>query len=207
MLNKLHTYKKLCAQKSQKGVVLFFALIALVAMSLAAAALIRSVDSGVLVAGNLAFKQSAILSAESGLARAYSYMNANVATLDTKNSGGYYNVFSDTKVLTASSTWSAANSISVPVDGNDFSGNTTQYILERMCRSAGPPDFANHPENCLRATGNAAPNSKGGLSEGGGAGSGGFGAPSGSSGAVVYRATVRVTGPKNTVSYLQAFIY
>ena len=60
-MKKLDTLKKYSVAKSQKGVVLFFALIALVAMSLAAAALVRSVDSGVLVAGNLAFKQSAIL--------------------------------------------------------------------------------------------------------------------------------------------------
>ena len=39
---------------AQRGVVLFFALIALVAMSLAAVALIRSVDTSTIIAGNLA---------------------------------------------------------------------------------------------------------------------------------------------------------
>ena len=64
--------------QKQKGLVLFISLIALVAMSLAAAALVRSVDSGVLVAGNLAFKQSAIMSAETGIADAYKYINDNI---------------------------------------------------------------------------------------------------------------------------------
>ena len=41
----------------QSGVVLFIALIVLVAMSLAGVALVRSVDTNLLIAGNLAFKQ------------------------------------------------------------------------------------------------------------------------------------------------------
>ena len=65
MLNRLIMHSGYNARK-QKGLVLFLALIALVAMSLAAAALVRSVDSGILAAGNLAFKQAAIMSAETG---------------------------------------------------------------------------------------------------------------------------------------------
>ena len=44
----------------QRGVVLFIALIVMVAMSLAAIALFRSVDTANLVAGNQAFKQGAL---------------------------------------------------------------------------------------------------------------------------------------------------
>ena len=43
----------------QQGVVLFIALVALVVMSLAAVALIRSVDTNTLIGGNLSFKQAA----------------------------------------------------------------------------------------------------------------------------------------------------
>ena len=43
---------------TQRGLVLFFALIALVAMSLAALALVRSVDTSTLISGNLAFRQA-----------------------------------------------------------------------------------------------------------------------------------------------------
>lgn len=204
MLNKLYMHKNYRAAKSQKGLVLFMALIALVAMSLAAAALVRSVDSGVLVAGNLAFKQSAILSAETGIARAYRYINDNAAILDTTNAGGYFNTFDDTKVLTATATWSAGNSILVPKDIDDLSGNDTRFILQRMCQAG---TTAPDGDKCLVGTGNAAASSKGGKSEGGGSGGGGYDAATGGSDAVVYRATVRVTGPKNTVSYLQAFIY
>src|SRR5438876_5372677 len=47
----------------QRGVVLFIALIVMVAMSLAAIALIRSVDTTTTVIGNLAFRQASILPA------------------------------------------------------------------------------------------------------------------------------------------------
>ncbi len=200
MLNQLNMNKSNFVAKKQAGLVLFIALIALVAMSLAAAALIRSVDSSVLVAGNLAFKQSAIMSAETGIARAYKYINDNSATLDA-SSAGYYANLDDSISLTNAGTWAA--SISITKALGDTSGNETQLIIQRMCRAAGVSDQT----NCLTGTGNKAPNSMGSKSEGGGAGGGGFGGPKGTSDAVVYRATVRVTGPKNTVSYLQAFIY
>lgn len=195
----------LAKSHQQRGLVLFVALIALVAMSLAAAALIRSVDSNVLAAGNLAFKQSAIMSAETGVARAYRFINENQALLDGSgaSTAGYYATVNSTLNLTADSTWSAGSSIGVTNDINDTSGNNVRLVLQRMCRDVGEAD----KENCLLGFGNTAANSKGNKSEGGGAGGGGFGGSKGSTAAVVYRATVRVKGPRNTVSYLQAFIY
>ena len=50
-----------CASMKQRGVVLFFALISLLAIMLAAVALIRSVDTSIMIAGNLAFKQAATM--------------------------------------------------------------------------------------------------------------------------------------------------
>lgn len=51
---------------AQRGVVLFFALISLLAIMLAAVALVRSVDTSTIIAGNLAFKQSATSSGDAG---------------------------------------------------------------------------------------------------------------------------------------------
>lgn len=201
--HKNYTYQKFGIAK-QTGLILFIALIALVVMSLAAAALVRSVDSGVLVAGNLAFKQSAIMSAETGVASAYKYITdtGEVALQTTPTTAnGYYASMDDTRVAPSSSAWATA--LAVVKDTADLSGNSTRLILERMCRADGVIG----QDNCLVGTGDEAANSKGGKSEGGGKGGGGFGASKGSSDAVVYRATVRVAGPKNTVSYLQAFIY
>ena len=47
------------ARSRQRGVSLFFALVCLVAIMLAAVALVRSVDTSTLISGNLAFQQSA----------------------------------------------------------------------------------------------------------------------------------------------------
>jgi Tfp pilus assembly protein PilX len=195
----------------QNGLVLFVALIALVVMSLAAVALIRSVDSGTLVAGNLAFKQSAILSGDTGVADAYTFINnSNPSTLNTGASGagsagpaGYYPTLDDTIVLTDASNWTEAKSFLVDKDPNDRTGNIVRYIVQRMCRTTGEVD----KNNCLVGLGESSGKSNGGLNIGGGSGGNDYGAPKSSADAVFYRVTVRVSGPKNTVSYLQAFIY
>ena len=205
MLNQpfkpVNDMKNYCLIKKQQGLVLFIALIALVAMSLAAAALVRSVDSGVLVAGNLAFKQSAVMSAETGISDAYRYINDNLASLES-STVGYFALFDDNLDLKDNSTWGAANSFLVANDA--ITGNETRYILQRMCWADGPSDPAAIgavPNNCLQGVGSQAPNSQSAQTYTNQA------PASGSSQSVVYRVTVRVTGPKNTKSYLQAFVY
>ena len=54
-MNRAHRRRR---TRAQQGVILFIALIVLVAMSLAGIALMRSVDTNVLIAGNLAFRQA-----------------------------------------------------------------------------------------------------------------------------------------------------
>lgn len=66
---------------SQRGVVLFFTLIALVIMSLAAVALIRSVDTGTMIAGNLSFRQGASASADTGIEAAIAWMGNTTQTM------------------------------------------------------------------------------------------------------------------------------
>ena len=207
MLNRLHANRNNRMKSlvkapnlavNQKGLVLFIALIALVVMSLAAAALIRSVDSSVLVAGNLAFKQSAIMSADTGIAEAYTWINGHATILDNDaTADGYYPVLDDTMVLSNISNWDSTHSNPVSPDINDHSGNDARYILQRMCRSTG----AVTPSNCLVGVGESAASSKGAK------GYGNYQPATGTANAAVYRVTVRVTGPKNTTSYLQAFIY
>ena len=206
------TQMSLVSKSKQTGLVLFFALIALVAMSLAAAALVRSVDTSVLVAGNLAFKQSATMSAESGVTAAYDFFN-NVAKarsasfLQTKQSTyGYVANMNALKTanlkLTSDTVWTdtwsrLATGNGNDANGKDASGNTVRYIVERMCKNDG----ASNDDDCMVGTVGAAESGDGG---GGYKIAGGF--RSGSN-APIYRVTTRVTGPKNTVSYVQAYIY
>ena len=192
----------------QRGVVLFFALIALVVMSLAAIALMRSVDTSTIVAGNLAFKQSANLSADSGIEGAITWLSTqSTATLITDSSAnaalGYYATSTSlATALTADATWAAGSSAAatgngIDASGTDSSGNTTRYVIERMCRNTGAATAA----SCLFGTTSVSTSGQG-VKDATQAG-----AITISGQSPMYRVTARVTGPKNTVSYIQAFIY
>jgi type IV pilus assembly protein PilX len=80
---------KICYGWKQRGVVLFFTLIALVVMSLAAVALIRSVDTSTMIAGNLAFRQSGGSSTDTGIEAAIAWLSATQATMQAANKDVY----------------------------------------------------------------------------------------------------------------------
>jgi Tfp pilus assembly protein PilX len=138
----------------QRGVVLFFTLVALLAMSLAAVALIRSVDTSTLIAGNLAFRQSSASSANPGIEAARAWLlainaaNSGVSAVNdpglthpfnTDNAvNGYYSAVVDpNQSLTDGSVlnWTNADS-KLFLPNPDASGNTVRYVIQRMCRTA-----------------------------------------------------------------------
>lgn len=205
----------------QRGVVLFFALIALVVMSLAAVALIRSVDTNTMIAGNLAFKQAATSSGDSGLESAIITLTAIEATMKaagnnvytnstntfnvTNAANGYYSNADDSTLnLTNSATWINAKSFLV---GIDISGNEIRYIIQRMCRD---PNVVLSKMNCLFSApaldinGHETPLPSNICTPP---------PPPQLNGCPVngqspeYRITSRTAGPANTVSYVQAFVY
>lgn len=208
----------------QQGIVLFIALIALVVMSLAAAALIRSVDTNTKIAGNLSFKQSALTSADRGVESAINWLEGQgLAALNASAAAqGYFAVYGDVdgngtkddvvgnldemQTLRNAATWSNALSAAAAGTGitngqENNSKNTIRYIIERMCEQPGEP--AEETTNkCLF-----------GASESGGDGNsdvdqeGVLGRGNGDSINPMYRVTVRVTGPKNTESYTQVYVY
>jgi type IV pilus assembly protein PilX len=186
----------------QKGLVLFVALIALLAMSLAAAALIRSVDTSTMVAGNLAFKQSATLAADYGIESAFSWISSNPAKVDDDHDvDGYHSTMADIDFKDEDN-WKDAES--QPASGNAFeadgkdplTGNTVRYIVQRMCKLTGPANST----HCLFGSGTSKTSSQGGGENAD------FGAIIVSSLSPMYRVTARVVGPKNTVSYVQAYL-
>ncbi len=200
----------------QFGVVLFFALIALVVMSLAAVALIRSVDTGTIIAGNLAFRQAATASGDSGVEAAIGWLEqintANAGNDPTKIPGmgstmhpfnltnaaaGYYSYVNPNMSMTDDATWADGVSASA---GTDESGNSIRYIIQRMCRIENQILSA---ENCLMSditVDNSGKQVKDAPKACRTCFNNSFLPP-------LYRVTVRVTGPKNTVSYVQAFVY
>ncbi|WP_049764497.1 pilus assembly PilX family protein [Methylotenera mobilis] len=190
----------------QRGVVLFFALMALVVMSLAAVALIRSVDTNTLIAGNLAFKQSATASADTGVETAIKWLDANQTALlnnDSVNNGYYASPQDDAKTrFTTGSSLATGTGISA---GKDSSGNTISYVVERMCVAGTvlpSTGLYKAKEKCLLGATSTSPGSQT-TKEYGTAG----GQLSSSGDVPMYRVTVRVTGPRNTLSFTQAFVY
>ncbi len=85
--------KRSGSPRKQKGVVLFIALIVLVAMSLAGIGMLRSVDTGNLISGNLAFKQATLNAIDLGLETGFQWLltQAGTTALDANIvTSGYY---------------------------------------------------------------------------------------------------------------------
>ena len=197
----------------QKGFVLFLALVSLVVMSLAAVALIRSVDTNSQITGNLAFRQNATLSSAYGLeAVAQTIGSQPLGYEEATNAGdGYYATCLNFDAnaanpcggerLTQDAQWvpdttsQLADGLPGVVNGVDPYGNTVQYIVERMCNQAGALDVA----RCMIVNSITDP---GGIVCGDSLCSK---LPDTPVDYPLYRITVRIAGPKNTISYVQGF--
>lgn len=189
------------SSRGQRGAILFIALIVLVAMSLAGIAMVRSVDTTLGIAGNMAFKQGTIQGSDRGIRAATEWLIANSAgtTLISDNSGaGYYSAVTEVDWFDLAN-WGGA----VTLDGGapDAAGNTVRYIIHRLCTQA---DTA---YNGLNA---GVPNSCALSYPASGAAAGGsmsVGAPQFEGiPQVHYRVTTRIDGPRNTVSIIQVAI-
>lgn len=186
----------------QRGVVLFVALIVLVAMTLAGLAVVRTTDTGMLIAGNLAFRKNAKHSADIGVERARQWlMETGVggpAALDN-NVGSSYKATWSIANLTLDKwgdpnqwDWSDGGSAKA-IDDEDGSGNQVRYVIHRMCANTGPVDIL----TCVTSP-----------SQGQDKGAGHYGKTTSLPGDLpYYRITARVDGPRGTVAYIQSFIY
>ena len=184
--------------RRQQGVVLFIALIALVAMTLAGIAMIRSVDTTLGISGNIAFRQTATQSTDQGIQAAVAWLNANAAGTTLQNTDltqGYRASYGGEPPLG----WFDINSFSSAIvlnSGNaDVSGNVVRYVIERMCANTGT--YA-PPNSCATDSPQGATGTGGSLS----VGAPGFGGLP----LVYFRVTARVDGPRNTVAITQASI-
>jgi type IV pilus assembly protein PilX len=199
---------------AQRGVILFIALIVIVAMALAGLALVRSVDTSVIVAGNIAFKQGATNAADQGLEAARTWLLANKSTLSddqvVTNSTAYYSNWQATLDLTGNDptksdfNWSSNG---LQVTANDGAGNRVRYVIHRLCAGSNTTPSST---TCVKVASTTGAGGSGGGEYGGRRGYEGGGSSSGFSLAtttVYYRITVRVDGPRNTTSYVQALMY
>ncbi len=197
------------APARESGVVLLIALIVLVAMTLAGIGMLRSIDTGTLVAGNIGFRQSAVATGDTGieLARTWLLNNPNLLNAD-QPSAGYYSTRQDSLDMTGNKTEGGTDGVdwggsdpSQPVKAfnagtPDASGNQVFYLIHRLCSTPGlknalGQDCAKTSITGLGSTQDAPDYSGYGLTQ---------------DSQIYYRITARVNGPKNTVSYVQAVV-
>jgi type IV pilus assembly protein PilX len=203
--------------RSQRGVVLFIALLVMVALSLAGIALLRSADTATTVAGNLAFKQSAAAAVDRSVEQAVEALFNPKADPTTSNpviadkttndlAQNYYacvqaaaggvclppgNPIPESPTALTSTTALSAAGLRTDLVPTDAAGNKVYYVIERMCANPGGA-FGN---NCNLSS----------AALGADAGTQHYEALS-RVGDAYYRVTVRVEGPRNTVQYAQAFL-
>lgn len=209
---------KYAARCKQQGVVLIIALIALVAISLAGIALMRTVDTSNVVSGNIAFNEAALQLADVGAELAYAEVNSNLyntflnlaipvclssQSVCPTNSAGQSYFYANAAAIDATTrlptptgglAWSNPRTVSLP--GDTTPSYAVQYVIERMCSGT-----ANLQEVTTFSKCNAAPNYSAGvlmpintLASG-----------QPSYGKMFYRITVQVSGPRNTRGLAQYF--
>ncbi len=201
-----HTHS--CAMQPrarQTGVVLVITLIVLVAMTLAAIALVRSVDTTNVIAGNLAFKEATVNSADRGTSAAVAWLeSAGNLLLNDNPPNGYKATEQHPAPGGWDSYWNTVivpNSLFVCVPTNcavDAAGNSVSYTINRLCSAQGTPGSlgAGGVVSCSLSPAFFVLNS----SQGGGT------IVLNSVNQIYYRVTIRVAGPRNTVSYAQTVV-
>jgi Tfp pilus assembly protein PilX len=192
--------------RRERGVVLMIALIVLVALTLTGLSMVRAVDTGSVIAGNFAFRQAALSAADAGVEAAFGVLNGAGGNGVVQNGADnlvankYYPVMQPTNAsgVPTGIDWTLAytladvpngvTSVSVPANYD------VRFIIERMCTGAYPvTDVAGKCVN--ERTTNAS------------GGSLGIGRPRFTGATKTnYRVTVRVAGPRNTISMAQAVV-
>jgi Tfp pilus assembly protein PilX len=147
--------------RRQAGSSLLFALIALVLLALAAVGLTRSVNTGALIIGNLAFKQEVALAGDRAAEAAIAWIEANsggTVLLADAQASGYYSTSLDALDPTGRLTTVASRAVvdwdedGCAAAGGSFSscitpspeinvnGNRSRYVITRLCAAAGDPN-------------------------------------------------------------------
>lgn len=203
----------------QRGVVLVITLIALVAMTLAAIALMRSVDTGNVIAGNMAFKQGAAQSGDAGTEAAINWLvpiAGIAASYNDDPANGYYATSQEQLDPTGNNgdpnhalvDWDNNNCNNAvaggtasaciqpaPVIAANAAGYEVRYVIHRLCPSTGLANNCASIYATVAGTSSGARDytTKGGLS--------------GATEVEYYRIITRVKGPRNTISYVETIVH
>jgi len=219
------------SRRAERGVSMLFALMALGVLMLGAAALVRSVDTGVLALGNLTIKQDATATSFIGADEAIdTFLKTRIAgkDLDTSATAAGYSAASmnnldptgrlttaDKKMalidwLGDNCSYAKAGTFESctfkpttlpPVKANGEEVATVRYFITRLCATDGPHDSA--VNSCLRPV----LGTKTGAADRGAIDSQHAEKFSTSAAGPYYRVIVRTDGKRGTVSYTETLVH
>jgi Tfp pilus assembly protein PilX len=190
--------------RNQSGVVLFIALIVMVALSIAGIALLRSVDTSVSVTANLGFRQASIPPTNWAIENAVRALFEKATIADKNKNFKDENYYAYRVQIKDGGKTEDTHGVPYFLQGTkpdnypadfvketDSAGNTIRYVIERMCRDEGEATVANcdmSPPKQAYATTAMELNKI--LIER----------------VPFYRLTVRIDGPNNTTTFAQAML-
>lgn len=196
--------------RKQRGVLLIISLIALVALTLAAVAFMRAVDTGNLVAGNLAFNRAAVVAGDVGIEQARTWIATNGGSLQANQPGvaggnAFWAQWQDgfdprnydwtnNAVLVSTAGMTAAQQAAL-------AGYNVSYVVHRMCQTTGDPTTAGcvYQRNVSASTAGCNLGTISGLQT--------LTCGTLAQSVPYFRITTRIAGPRNTETYLQAMLY
>lgn len=206
--------------RRQRGMSLLFSLLALAALSLAAVALVRSVNTSSQVIGNLGFKQDATSAGSRASELAIGWILANTPLLNSDQPGaGYYatslesmdptgrttttanklgliNWDSDGCAYATSGSFANCSLLSAAVVPLPQETNASRYLISRLCEKAEAPSSTNV---CAQpATVSTADCKDKGTPPN---------CPKPKLVSPYYRIIVRTVGARNTVSYTETIVH
>ena len=202
-----------------RGSALIIAFAVLSLISLAMFGLIKTVETNILIAGNIIYKRSTLYSAEKGIQEAIDWLTPRILSnelySDNKLNGYFASYGADVAFVNRNE---EGAKIYFDWDGSHCSGsdvslcmqpkvlstsinepNEIQYVIHRLCKTVGSPDDPKNNCKINVQNMNASPQ-RGQMSY---AQSVRFS----NADFLYYAITVRVKGPKNTVTYIQSIIH
>lgn len=179
--------------RKQHGIVMFMTLLVLVIIALSAVALVRSVNTGNEIAGNFAFKQGATHSADIGVEQARSYLLTKTTDelLNDAPASGYFAAQADPADWPAF--FKQTNGLPSITDATQ---NTLTYVIHRLCKTSGDPSAPG--AGCVKSEEVAGSDVGNSMSAGD--------LSIEPAQRLLYRVTVHVAAPRNTVSIIQTVL-
>lgn len=208
------------AGSRQSGASLVFALITLVALALAATALVRSVDTGAIVLGNLGSRQATTAAADKATQRAIIWLSTAADLTQDSAAAGYFATSLDGYDLTGFQgsdparglvNWEVDGTCAYATSGNCVgtttpsppitidASTTARYLITRLCKTTG--DYSAAGQVCA-----SPPKLKERANERRGQVNYSQQSQTMSSPVPYYRIVVRVVGPRNATSFTETIV-